>query len=42
MQAGATAEEIYEIAQVAVAMGGGPKLAYTVTHVQDAVDSFSG
>lgn len=42
MQAGATAEEIYEIAQVAVAMGGGPNLAYTATHVQDAVESFSG
>ena len=42
MQAGATAEEVYEVAQVAVAMGGGPSLAYTATYVQDAVDSFSG
>lgn len=42
MQAGATAEEIYEAAQVAVAMGGGPSLAYTATHVREAVESFSG
>ncbi|MFP4034287.1 MAG: carboxymuconolactone decarboxylase family protein [Desulfovermiculus sp.] len=42
MDAGATAEEIYEAAQVAVAMGGGPSLAYTATLVQQAVESFSG
>ena len=42
MQAGATAEEIYEVSQVAIAMGGGPKFAYTATHVQDAIESFSG
>ncbi|MFW6142859.1 MAG: hypothetical protein ACOC39_01345 [Desulfovermiculus sp.] len=42
MDAGATAEEIYEAAQVAVAMGGGPRLAYTATLVQQAVESFSG
>ena len=41
LEAGATAEEIYEVAQVAVAMGGGPSLAYTATCVQDAVESFS-
>ncbi|MDZ7760337.1 MAG: carboxymuconolactone decarboxylase family protein [Desulfovermiculus sp.] len=42
MQAGATAEEVYEAAQVAIAMGGGPSLAYTATHVREAVESFSG
>jgi AhpD family alkylhydroperoxidase len=42
MEAGATAEEIYEAAQVAVAMGGGPSLAYTATLVRQAVESFSG
>jgi AhpD family alkylhydroperoxidase len=41
MQAGATAEEIFEAAQVAVAMGGGPSLAYTATQVREAVESFS-
>ena len=41
LEAGATAEEIYEAAQVAVAMGGGPSLAYTATHVREAVESFS-
>ena len=35
------AEEIYEAAQVAVAMGGGPSLAYTATQVRNAVVSFS-
>ena len=41
LQEGATAEEIYEAAQVAVAMGGGPSLAYTATLVREAVESFS-
>lgn len=42
MQSGASAEEINEAAQVAIAMGGGPSLAYTATKVQDAIGSFSG
>lgn len=42
LNAGASAEEIYEATQVAVAMGGGPNLAYTATKVQEAIESFSG
>lgn len=41
LEAGANAEEIYEACQVAVAMGGGPSLAYTATLVREAVESFS-
>jgi len=42
MQAGATPEEIYEASHVAIAMGGGPSLAYTATALQQAVESFQG
>ncbi|WP_027370086.1 carboxymuconolactone decarboxylase family protein [Desulfovermiculus halophilus] len=41
LESGATAEEIYEAAEVAVAMGGGPSLAYTATLVREAVESFA-
>ena len=41
LQAGANAEEIFEAAGVAVAFGGGPAMAYTVTLVQDCVKAFS-
>jgi AhpD family alkylhydroperoxidase len=41
LEAGATAEEIYEASQVAVAMGGGPSLAYTATLVREALESFT-
>ena len=39
-EAGATREEILEAAMVAVAFGGGPSMAYTVTTLKDAVDEF--
>jgi len=42
LQAGLSREEILEATQVAVAMGGGPSLAYTATEVQRALDSFQG
>lgn len=41
MQAGATEEEVYEAAQVAVAMGGGPTWTYAVTLLRETVESFS-
>jgi AhpD family alkylhydroperoxidase len=40
LQAGASKEEIYEAAQVAVVMGGGPSMAYTATVLNNALESF--
>jgi AhpD family alkylhydroperoxidase len=40
-EAGATGEEIMEAAMVAVAFGGGPSMAYTVSLVKDSVKEFS-
>lgn len=42
LEAGATPEEIIEAAGVAVAFGGGPSMAYTVTLVLDSLDAFAG
>ena len=39
-EAGATKEEILESAMVAVAFGGGPSMAYSVTLLQDCVNEF--
>lgn len=39
-EAGATKEQIYEAAMVAVAFGGGPSMAYLVTLVKDCVNEF--
>ena len=41
LQAGATPEEIMEAAGVAMAFGGGPSMAYTVTLVRESVEAFS-
>jgi len=40
LEAGATPQEIYEAAGVAVALGGGPSVAYTVTLLREAVETF--
>lgn len=40
LEAGATREEIIEAAMVAVAFGGGPSMAYSVTLLKDAIDEF--
>ncbi len=40
LEAGATPEEIMEAAMVAVAFGGGPSMAYTVTLLKDSVEEF--
>ncbi len=40
-EAGATKEEIMEAAMVAVAFGGGPSMAYSVTTLKAAVDEFA-
>jgi AhpD family alkylhydroperoxidase len=40
LQAGATKAEIIEAAQVAVAMGGGPNLAYLVTVLQEILSTY--
>ncbi|HMB30789.1 MAG TPA: carboxymuconolactone decarboxylase family protein [Desulfohalobiaceae bacterium] len=40
LEAGANKEEILEAGQVAVAMGGGPNLAYLSTVLQDVLTSF--
>lgn len=40
LEAGATREEILESAMVAVAFGGGPSMAYSVTLVKDSIDEF--
>ncbi|MDI3481912.1 MAG: hypothetical protein PWQ97_1567 [Tepidanaerobacteraceae bacterium] len=40
LEAGATREEIMEAAMVAVAFGGGPSMAYTVSLLKDSIDEF--
>ncbi|WP_425449275.1 carboxymuconolactone decarboxylase family protein [Dethiothermospora halolimnae] len=40
LEAGATREEILESAMVAVAFGGGPSMAYSVTLLKDSIDEF--
>lgn len=40
LEAGATREEVMESAMVAVAFGGGPSMAYTVTLLKDSLDEF--
>lgn len=40
LEAGATREEILEASMVAVAFGGGPSMAYTVTLLKDSIDEF--
>lgn len=39
-EAGATKEEILEAAMVAVAFGGGPTMAYSVTLLNDCINEF--
>ena len=39
-EAGAVKEEILESAMVAVAFGGGPSMAYTVTLLKECIDEF--
>lgn len=39
-EAGATPEEIMEAAMVAVAFGGGPSMAYSVTLLKKSIDEF--
>ncbi|MCR1898572.1 carboxymuconolactone decarboxylase family protein [Irregularibacter muris] len=39
-EAGATKEEIMEAAQVAVAFGGGPSMAFTVSLVKESIAEF--
>lgn len=41
LEAGATREEIYEAATVAVAFGGGPSMAYSVSLLKDSVETFA-
>lgn len=40
LEAGAKRDEIMEAAMVAVAFGGGPSMAYTVTLLKDSLDEF--
>jgi len=40
LEAGATREEIIEAAMVAVAFGGGPSMAYSVTLLKASIDEF--
>ncbi|SHK05810.1 alkylhydroperoxidase AhpD family core domain-containing protein [Clostridium amylolyticum] len=40
LEAGASREEIMEAAMVAVAFGGGPSMAYSVTLLKDSIDEF--
>ena len=40
LEAGATREEIMEAAMVAVAFGGGPSIAYSVTLLRDSINEF--
>ncbi|AET69759.1 alkylhydroperoxidase AhpD family core domain protein [Desulfosporosinus orientis DSM 765] len=42
MNAGASADQVLEAAGVAVAFGGGPAMAYTVTKVRECVKAFGG
>ncbi|MCL2842246.1 MAG: carboxymuconolactone decarboxylase family protein [Oscillospiraceae bacterium] len=41
-EAGATRQEIVEAAMVAVAFGGGPSMAYSVTVMKECLDEFEG
>lgn len=41
-EAGASKEEIMESAMVAVAFGGGPSMAYSVTLLKDCIAEFEG
>ncbi|MEA1960733.1 MAG: carboxymuconolactone decarboxylase family protein [Bacillota bacterium] len=41
LEAGATRDEIMEAALVAVAFGGGPAMAYTVSLLKDSLDEFA-
>jgi AhpD family alkylhydroperoxidase len=41
-ESGATKEEILEAAMVAVAFGGGPSMAYSVTLLKDCIAEFEG
>ena len=41
LSAGATREEILEAAMVAVAFGGGPSMAYSVTLLKETLDEFA-
>lgn len=40
LEAGATPDEIMEAAMVAVAFGGGPSIAYSVTLLKDSIEEF--
>ncbi len=40
LEAGASRQEILDAAMVAVAFGGGPSMAYTVTTLKDSLDEF--
>ncbi|MCY6958808.1 MULTISPECIES: carboxymuconolactone decarboxylase family protein [Clostridium] len=40
LEAGASREEMLEAAMVAVAFGGGPTMAYSVTLLKDSIDEF--
>lgn len=40
LEAGATRAEILDAAMVAVAFGGGPAMAYSVTLLKDSIDEF--
>ncbi len=42
LEAGATRQEIIEGAMVAVAFGGGPSMAYSVTLLKESIDEFEG
>lgn len=42
LKAGASREEILEAAMVAVAFGGGPSIAYSVTLLKASIDEFEG
>lgn len=42
LEAGATRDEIMEAAMVAVAFGGGPTMAYSVTLLKKSIDEFEG
>lgn len=41
LEAGASREEIMEAAMVAVAFGGGPAMAYSVTLLKESLDEFA-
>lgn len=41
-EAGATKEEVIEAAMVAVAFGGGPSMAYSVTLLKECITEFEG